>query len=185
MVLRPDEISSVIQKQIEAFSSQLEIEEAGSVIQVGDGIARVYGLQNAMNGELLEFPNGVYGIALNLDQDSIGAVLMGSDKLIKERDPVKLTGQVAEVPVGDALLGRVVNALGQPIDQGGPLNTEKRRKIERIAPGVITRQEVNVPLQTGIKAIDAMVPIGRGQRQLIIGDRQTGKTTICIDTILN
>jgi len=185
MVLRPDEISSVIKKQIEAFSSQLEIEEAGSVIQVGDGIARVYGLQNAMNGELLEFPNGVYGIALNLDQDSIGAVIMGSDKLIKERDPVKLTGQVAEVPVGDELLGRVVNALGQPVDQGGPINTTKRRKIERIAPGVITRQEVNVPLQTGIKAIDAMVPIGRGQRQLIIGDRQTGKTTICIDTILN
>ncbi|MCL2368737.1 MAG: F0F1 ATP synthase subunit alpha [Oscillospiraceae bacterium] len=185
MILRPDEISSVIKKQIEAYSSKLEIDEAGSVIQVGDGIARVFGLRNAMNGELLEFPGGVYGIALNLDEDSIGAVIMGSDAAIKERDPVRLTGRVAEVPVGDALLGRVVNALGQPIDQRGPILSNKTRKIERIAPGVITRQEVNVPLQTGIKAIDAMVPIGRGQRQLIIGDRQTGKTTLCLDTILN
>jgi len=185
MILRPDEISSVIKRQIEAYSSKLDIAESGSVIQVGDGIARVYGLDKAMNGELLEFPNGVYGIALNLDQDSIGAVIMGSDAKIKEQDPVRLTGQVAEVPVGDALLGRVVNALGQPIDQKGPIAATKTRRIERIAPGVITRREVNVPLQTGIKAIDAMVPIGRGQRQLIIGDRQTGKTTIGVDTILN
>jgi len=185
MVLKPDEISAVIKQQIEAYASKLDIAESGSVIQVGDGIARVFGLQNAMNGELLEFPGGIFGIALNLDQDSIGAVIMGSDAKIKERDPVRLTGQVAEVPVGDALLGRVVNALGQPIDQKGPIPSDVTRRIERIAPGVITRREVNVPLQTGIKAIDAMVPIGRGQRQLIIGDRQTGKTTIGIDTILN
>ena len=185
MILKPDEISSVIKKQIAAYSSKLEIDEAGSVIQVGDGIARVFGLRNAMNGELLEFPNNVFGIALNLDEDSIGAVIMGSDAAIKEKDPVKLTGRVAEVPVGDALLGRVVNALGQPIDNKGPIESTKTRKIERIAPGVITRQEVNVPLQTGLKAIDAMVPIGRGQRPLIIGDRQTGKTTLCLDTILN
>jgi len=185
MILKPDEISSVIKKQIAAYSSKLEIDEAGSVIQVGDGIARVFGLKNAMNGELLEFPNNVFGIALNLDEDSIGAVIMGSDAAIKEKDPVKLTGRVAEVPVGDALLGRVVNALGQPIDNKGPIHSTNTRKIERIAPGVITRQEVNVPLQTGLKAIDAMVPIGRGQRQLIIGDRQTGKTTLCLDTILN
>ena len=185
MVLKPDEISSVIRQQIEAYSSKLDVAESGSVIQVGDGIARVFGLQNAMNGELLEFPNDVFGIALNLDQDSIGAVIMGSDASIKEKDPVRLTGQVAEVPVGDALLGRVVNALGQPLDQKGPIASSVTRRIERIAPGVITRREVNVPLQTGIKAIDAMVPIGRGQRQLIIGDRQTGKTTIGIDTIIN
>ena len=185
MILRPDEISSVIKKQIEAFSTKLDVAEAGSVIQVGDGIARVYGLKNAMSGELLEFPGGVQGIALNLDEDSIGAVIMGSDANIKEKDPVKLTGRVAEVPVGDAMLGRVVNALGQPIDQKGPVNATSMRNIERIAPGVITRYEVNVPLQTGIKAIDAMIPIGRGQRELIIGDRQTGKTAIAIDTILN
>ena len=185
MILRPDEISSVIKKQIEAFSTKLDVAEAGSVIEVGDGIARVYGLNNAMSGELLEFPDGVQGIALNLDEDSIGAVIMGSDANIKEKDPVKLSGKVAEVPVGDALLGRVVNALGQPIDQKGPVYATASRPIERIAPGVITRYEVNVPLQTGIKAIDAMVPIGRGQRELIIGDRQTGKTAIAVDTILN
>jgi len=185
LILRPDEISSVIKKQIEAFSTKLDVAEAGSVIQVGDGIARVYGLNNAMSGELLEFPDGVQGIALNLDEDSIGAVIMGSDANIKEKDPVKLSGKVAEVPVGDALLGRVVNALGQPIDQKGPVYATASRPIERIAPGVITRYEVNVPLQTGIKAIDAMVPIGRGQRELIIGDRQTGKTAIAVDTILN
>ena len=185
MSLRPDEISSVIRKQIEAFSSKLEVEETGTVVQVGDGIARVYGLTNAMNGELLEFPGGIYGIALNLDEDSIGTVIMGSYAQIKEKDTVKLTGRVAEVPVGDALLGRVVNALGQPVDGRGPIVASKSRRVERVAPGVITRREVNVPLRTGIKAIDAMVPIGRGQRQLIIGDRQTGKTTICIDTILN
>ncbi|MCL2580585.1 MAG: F0F1 ATP synthase subunit alpha [Oscillospiraceae bacterium] len=185
MTLRPDEISSVIKKQIEAFSTKLEVAETGTVIQVGDGIARIYGLKNAMSGELLEFPGGVLGIALNLDEDSIGAVIMGSDAQIREKDPVKLTGRVAEVPVGDAMLGRVVNALGQPIDQKGPIASNKTRRIERVAPGVITRKEVNRPLQTGIKAIDSMVPIGRGQRQLIIGDRQTGKTAIGIDTIIN
>ncbi|MCL2031447.1 MAG: F0F1 ATP synthase subunit alpha, partial [Oscillospiraceae bacterium] len=185
MNLRPEEISSVIKQQIEAYSAKLNVSEAGSVIQVGDGIARVYGLDNVMSGELLEFQGGIQGIALNLDEDSIGAILMGQDANIKEGDPVTRTGRVAEVPVGEALLGRVVNALGQPVDNKGPVVTRKTRKIERRAPGVITRREVNVPLQTGIKAIDAMVPIGRGQRELIIGDRQTGKTAICIDTIIN
>ena len=155
------------------------------VIQVGDGIARVYGLDNAMSGELLEFENGVYGMAQNLEEDNVGVVILGSDEGIKEGSSVKLTGRVAEVPVGDALIGRVVNALGQPIDEKGPINTTKARPIERVAPGVITRKSVDVPLQTGIKAIDAMVPIGRGQRELVIGDRQTGKTAICIDTIIN
>ena len=159
--------------------------EVGTVIQVGDGIARVYGLDNAMSGELLEFENGVYGMAQNLEEDNVGVVILGSDEGIKEGSSVKLTGRVAEVPVGDALIGRVVNALGQPIDEKGPINTTKARPIERVAPGVITRKSVDVPLQTGIKAIDAMVPIGRGQRELVIGDRQTGKTAICIDTIIN
>ncbi|MCL2767707.1 MAG: F0F1 ATP synthase subunit alpha [Synergistaceae bacterium] len=185
MILKPDEISSIIKKQIQAYSSQLDITEAGTVIQVGDGIARVHGLEKAMSGELLEFQGGVYGIALNLDENSIGVVLMGPDARIREGDPVKMTGRVAEVPVGDAMLGRVVNALGQPIDQKGSIETTATRKIERIAPGVIERREVNIPLQTGVKAIDAMVPIGRGQRELIIGDRQTGKTAICVDTIIN
>ncbi len=185
MNLRPEEISAVIKEQIKGFSKKLEVSEVGTVIQVGDGIAHVYGLDNAMSGELLEFPNGVYGMALNLEEDNIGVVLLGADDKIKEGDSVKLTGRVAEVPVGDALLGRVVNALGQPIDQKGPIHTTGFRPIERVAPGVITRKEVNVPLQTGIKAIDAMVPIGRGQRELIIGDRQTGKTAICVDTIIN
>ena len=185
MSLNPDEISRVIKNQIKNYASKTNIDEAGSVIQVGDGIARVYGLRGAMSGELLEFTNGIQGIALNLDSDSIGAVLMGPDSDIKEGDPVRATGLVAEVPVGDALLGRVVNALGQPIDRKGPIITTKARQIERLAPGVITREEVNVPLQTGIKAIDSLVPIGRGQRELIIGDRQTGKTAICVDTIIN
>jgi len=185
MTLRPEEISTVIKKQIEAFSSSLDMSEAGSVIHVGDGIARVHGLEKAMSGELLEFEGGLYGIALNLDEDSIGAVLLGADVDVKEGDPVKRTGRIAEVPVGDALLGRVVNALGQPIDEKGPIKSTATRKIERVAPGVITRREVNQPLQTGIIAIDALVPIGRGQRELIIGDRQTGKTALCIDTIIN
>jgi F-type H+-transporting ATPase subunit alpha len=185
MTLRPEEISSVIKKQIAAYSSALDMSEAGSVIHVGDGIARVHGLNNAMSGELLEFTGGLYGIALNLDEDSIGAVLLGADVEVKEGDPVKRTGRIAEVPVGDELLGRVVNALGQPIDNRGPINTTSSRKVERVAPGVITRGEVNMPLQTGILAIDALVPIGRGQRELIIGDRQTGKTALCIDTIIN
>ena len=185
MTLRPEEISSVIKKQIESYSSTLDMSEAGTVIHVGDGIAQVHGLTKAMSGELLEFTGGLYGIALNLDEDSIGAVLLGSDVAVKEGDPVKRTGRIAEVPVGDAMLGRVVNALGQPVDEKGPINSTATRKVERVAPGVITRREVNIPLQTGILAIDALVPIGRGQRELIIGDRQTGKTALCIDTIIN
>jgi F-type H+-transporting ATPase subunit alpha len=185
VTLKPDEISSVIKQQIQAYTSKLDVAEAGSVIQVGDGIARVYGLDNAMSGELLEFTGGVFGIALNIDEDSIGAVLLGPDSKIREGDLVKRTKRIVEVPVGDAMLGRVVNPLGQPIDAKGPINASAARQIERRAPGVIERGEVNKPLQTGIKAIDAMVPIGRGQRELIIGDRQTGKTAICVDTILN
>jgi len=185
MILRPDEVSSIIKEQIRAYSSKMDVAEAGSVIHVGDGIARVFGLNNAMSGELLEFPGDVYGIALNLDEDSIGAVLLGADSHISEGDPVKRTGRIAEIPVGDALLGRVVNPAGVPVDNKGPILTTKSRVVERIAPGVIERREVNVPLQTGIKGIDSMVPIGRGQRELIIGDRQTGKTAIAMDTIIN
>lgn len=185
MNLKPEEISSVIKEQIKGYTSKLNVSEVGTVIQVGDGIARVYGLDNAMSGELLEFENGVYGMAQNLEEDNVGVVLLGSDEDIKEGDSVKLTGRVTAVPVGDAMIGRVVNALGQPIDEKGPINTDKFRPIERVAPGVITRKSVDTPLQTGIKAIDAMVPIGRGQRELIIGDRQTGKTAICVDTIIN
>ncbi len=185
MIVKPEEISKVIKQQIQAYSSKLDISEAGTVIQVGDGIARVHGLMGAMSGELLEFPGGLFGIALNLDEDSIGVVLMGADTAIKEGDPVKLTGKMAQVPVGDAMLGRVVNALGQPVDEKGTIAATAFRQIESPAPSVIMRREVNVPLQTGIKAIDSMVPIGRGQRELIIGDRQTGKTAICIDTIIN
>jgi len=185
MILRPDEVSSIIKQQIKSYSSKMDVAEAGSVIHVGDGIARVYGLNNAMSGELLEFPGELFGIALNLDEDSIGAVLLGADTHVKEGDAVKRTGRIAEVPVGDALLGRVVDPTGKPVDNKGPINSTKKRVVERIAPGVIERVEVNVPLQTGIKAIDAMIPIGRGQRELIIGDRQTGKTAIAIDTIIN
>ncbi|NLM69238.1 MAG: F0F1 ATP synthase subunit alpha [Firmicutes bacterium] len=185
MVVRADEISRVIKQQIKSYSSQVDFSEAGTVIQVGDGIARVYGLYSAMSGELLEFSNGTYGMALNLDEDTIGAVIMGSDAGIKEGDPVKLTGRMAEVPVGDGMLGRVVNALGEPVDGKGAIASDGYRRIESPAPSVIMRQEVNQPLQTGIKAIDALVPIGKGQRELIIGDRQTGKTAIAIDTILN
>ena len=185
MNLRPEEISSVIKEQIKRYKTDLEVADVGTVIQVADGIARIHGLENAMAGELLEFPGDVYGMVLNLEQDNVGAVLMGSDAAIGEGDIVKATGRVTEVPVGDALLGRVVNAIGQPIDGKGPINTEKYRKVERVAPGVIERQSVDTPLQTGIKAIDAMIPIGRGQRELIIGDRQTGKTAIALDTIIN
>ncbi|MDR1643528.1 MAG: F0F1 ATP synthase subunit alpha [Clostridiales bacterium] len=185
MNLRPEEISSVLKEEIKNRKSQLDITEAGTVLQVGDGIARIHGLRRAMSGELLEFESGVSGIAMNLEEDNIGAVLLGPDSGVKEGDSVKLTGAVAQVPVGDAMIGRVVNALGEPIDEKGPISSHARRPIERVAPGVISRKEVNVPLQTGIKAIDAMVPIGRGQRELIIGDRQTGKTAICIDTIIN
>ena len=185
MNLRPEEISSVIKDQIKRYASELEVSEVGTVIQVADGIARVHGLEKAMQGELLEFPGEVYGMVMNLEEDNVGVVLLGSQKNISEGDTVKTTGRVVEVPVGDALLGRVVNALGQPIDDKGPIQTDKYRQIERVASGVITRKSVDTPLQTGIKAIDSMVPIGRGQRELIIGDRQTGKTAIAIDTIVN
>ncbi|MGN0512838.1 MAG: F0F1 ATP synthase subunit alpha [Lachnospiraceae bacterium] len=185
MNLRPEEISSVIKEQIKKYSSELEVSDVGTVIQVADGIARIHGLENAMQGELLAFPGDVYGMILNLEEDNVGAVLLGDSKSINEGDTVKTTGRVVEVPVGDAMIGRVVNALGQPIDGKGPIHTDKFRQIERVASGVITRKSVDTPLQTGIKAIDAMVPIGRGQRELIIGDRQTGKTAIAIDTIIN
>ncbi|MBQ3164064.1 MAG: F0F1 ATP synthase subunit alpha [Lachnospiraceae bacterium] len=185
MNLRPEEISSVIKDQIKRYASDLEVSDVGTVIQVADGIARVHGLEKAMQGELLEFPGEVYGMVMNLEEDNVGAVLLGSARNINEGDTVKTTGRVVEVPVGDAMLGRVVNALGQPIDGKGPIQTDKYRQIERVASGVITRKSVDTPLQTGIKAIDAMVPIGRGQRELIIGDRQTGKTAIAIDTIIN
>lgn len=185
MNLRPEEISSVIKDQIKRYASALEVSEVGTVIQVADGIARVHGLENAMQGELLEFPGEVYGMILNLEEDNVGAVLFGNQHNINEGDTVKTTGRVVEVPAGDCMLGRVVNALGQPIDGKGPIQTDKYRKIERVASGVITRKSVDTPLQTGIKAIDSMVPIGRGQRELIIGDRQTGKTAIAIDTIIN
>ena len=185
MNLRPEEISSVIKEQIKRYASELEVSNVGTVIQVADGIARVHGLDNAMQGELLEFPGEVYGMVMNLEEDNVGAVLLSGDKNINEGDTVKTTGRVVEVPVGDAMLGRVVNALGQPIDGKGPIQTDKFRQIERVASGVITRKSVDTPLQTGIKAIDSMIPIGRGQRELIIGDRQTGKTAIAIDTIIN
>ena len=185
MNLRPEEISSVIKSQINNYKTRLEVSEVGTVITVGDGIARVHGLEKAMAGELLEFTGGVYGMVLNLEEDNIGVVLLGSDQYIKEGSDVKSTGRVVEVPVADALCGRVVNPLGQPIDGKGPINTTNFRPVERIAPGVIERKSVDTPLQTGEKAIDAMVPIGRGQRELIIGDRQTGKTAIAIDTIIN
>ncbi|MCM1186194.1 MAG: F0F1 ATP synthase subunit alpha [Lachnoclostridium sp.] len=185
MNLKPEEISSVIKEQIQRYASKLDVSDVGTVIQVADGIARVHGLENAMQGELLEFPGEVYGMVLNLEEDNVGVVLLGSARNINEGDTVKTTGRVVEVPVGDALLGRVVNALGQPIDGKGPVQTDKFRKIERVASGVITRKSVDTPLQTGIKAIDSMIPIGRGQRELIIGDRQTGKTAIAIDTIIN
>jgi len=185
MNLKPEEISSVIKEQIKRYASQLEVADVGTVIQVADGIARIHGLENAMQGELLEFPGEVYGMVLNLEEDNVGAVLLGSQKNINEGDTVKTTGRVVEVPVGDAMLGRVVNALGQPIDGKGPIASDKFRQIERVASGVISRKSVDTPLQTGIKAIDSMVPIGRGQRELIIGDRQTGKTAIAVDTIIN
>ena len=185
MNLRPEEISSVIKEQIKNYSKELETSEVGTVIQVADGIARVHGLEKAMQGELLEFPGDVYGMVMNLEEDNVGAVLLGANKNINEGDTVKTTGRVVEVPVGDGMLGRVVNALGQPIDGKGPIKADKTRPIERVASGVISRKSVDTPLQTGIKAIDAMVPIGRGQRELIIGDRQTGKTAIAIDTIIN
>ena len=185
MNLQPEEISSVIKEQMKRYTAKLEVADVGTVIQVADGIARIHGLSNAMQGELLEFPGEVYGMVLNLEEDNVGAVLLGNQRNINEGDTVKTTGRVVEVPVGDALLGRVVNALGQPIDGKGPIDTDKFRQIERVASGVISRKSVDTPVQTGIKAIDSMIPIGRGQRELIIGDKQTGKTAIAIDTIIN
>jgi F-type H+-transporting ATPase subunit alpha len=183
--IRPEEVSSILKKEIENYNKIFDVATVGTVIQVSDGIARVYGLQNAMAGELLEFPGGVSGMALNLEEDNIGCVILGPYTHIKEGDEVKRTGKIVEVPVGEALLGRVVNSLGQPIDGKGPINTDKFRPVEGHAPGVIDRRSVHEPMQTGIKAIDAMVPIGRGQRELIIGDRQTGKTAVAIDAIIN
>ena len=185
MNLRPEEISSIIKQQIEQYAGTLEVSDVGTVIQVADGIARVHGLESAMQGELLEFPGDVYGMVLNLEEDNVGVVLLGQIDDVNEGDIVKTTGRVVEVPVGDAMLGRVVNALGQPIDGKGPIQTDRHRQIERVASGVISRKSVDTPLQTGIKAIDSMGPIGRGQRELIIGDRQTGKTAIAVDTIIN
>ena len=185
MQIKAEEISSIIQEKIKDFDQRVDVTETGYVIQVGDGIAKVYGLEGAMAGELLEFSGNIFGVTLNLEEDSVGAVLMGSDTGIKEGDPVKRTGRIAEVPVGDALVGRVVDAIGQPIDGKGPINSTETRLVEVRAPGVVERQSVGEPLQTGLKAIDAMIPIGRGQRELIIGDRQTGKTAIAVDTIIN
>ena len=185
MNIRPEEISSILKNQIENYDKNIEASDIGTVIEVGDGIARVYGLKDAMVNELLEFPGGVQGMAQNLEEDNIGCVILGPYKHIKEGDPVKRTGRIVEVPVGEALIGRVVNATGQPIDGKGPIVTDKFRPVESIAPGVITRKGVHQPLQTGIKCIDALVPIGKGQRELIIGDRQTGKTAVAIDTIIN
>jgi len=185
MQIRPEEISDIIRQQIKDYNRVVEMEEVGTVLSVGDGIARVYGLSKAMSGELLEFPHEIYGLALNLEEDNVGVAIMGHDTEIREGDPVKRTGRIADVPVGDALVGRVVNALGQPIDGLGPIKTETRRQIEIKAPGIVVRQSVHEPLQTGLKAIDSMIPIGRGQRELIIGDRQTGKTAVALDTIIN
>ncbi|GGF95908.1 F0F1 ATP synthase subunit alpha [Paenibacillus aceti] len=185
MSIRPEEISTLIKSQIEQYKSEIEVAEVGTVIQVGDGIARVYGLENVMSNELLEFENGVFGLALNLEESNVGVVILGPYSEIREGDQVKRTGQIMQVPVGDALLGRVVNPLGQPVDGKGPIETTEFRPVENNAPGVIDRKSVHEPMQTGIKAIDSMVPIGRGQRELIIGDRQTGKTALAIDAIIN
>ncbi len=185
MEIKADEISKIIRQEIEGFSSGIDLSEVGTVLSVGDGIARLYGLERAMSGELLELPHGVYGIALNLEEDSVGAVLLGETHKIKEGDEARRTGKLMQVPVGDAMVGRVVNALGQPLDGKGPITTKDSMPIERLAPGVVDRRPVKEPLQTGIKAIDAMIPIGRGQRELIIGDRQTGKTAVALDTIIN
>jgi F-type H+-transporting ATPase subunit alpha len=185
MAIRSDEITSIIKSAIDSFDSGVETRNVGTVVEVGDGIAQIYGLDGALASEMLEFPNGVMGLALNLEEETVGAVILGDASAIKEGDTVKTTGRVVEVPVGQALLGRVVDALGRPLDDKGPIAATKNRPVERIAPGVIVRQSVDTPVQTGIKAIDALIPIGRGQRELIIGDRQTGKTAIAIDTIIN
>jgi len=183
--IRADEISRILKEQIEKFNTQLEVKETGTVLSVGDGVARIYGLQTAMSGELVEFPGDIFGMVLNLEQDSVGVVIFGEDKNIKEGDTVKRTQKIVEVPVGEGLLGRVVDVLGNPVDGKGPIEAAERRVIDVKAPGIVARQPVHEPLQTGIKAIDSMIPIGRGQRELIIGDRQTGKTAIAIDTIIN
>src|ERR671926_1062776 len=183
--IKASEINEIIRKQIENFETGVTVTEVGTVIKIGDGIAELHGLEKVMAGELLEFPHNVRGLALNLEEDKVGAVLFGEFQAIPEGDLVKRTGRIMEVPVGEALVGRVVDVLGNPIDEGGPIVTEHYYPVERIAPGVVDRQPVKEPLQTGLKAIDAMVPIGRGQRELIIGDRQTGKTAVAIDTILN
>src|ERR671912_889152 len=185
MNIRADEISKIIRDSIGSYAVEVNVAEVGTVISIGDGIARLHGIERAMAGEMIEFPHGVFGIALNLEEDSVGAVLLGDYKKIKEGDVVKRTGRIISVPVGDEMLGRVVNALGQPIDGKGPIQTREFLPIERLAPGVVDRQPVKEPLQTGLKAIDGMVPIGRGQRELIIGDRQTGKTAVAVDTIIN
>ncbi len=185
MALKPDEVASILKKEIEGFEEKLQMESVGTVLQVGDGVARIYGLDDCMAGELLEFSEGLYGVALNLEEDNVGAILLGSDEGVKEGDIVKTTGKIVQVPVGEALLGRVVNALGQPIDGKGPIASDKFMPIEGRSPSVVERTPVKQPLQTGIKAVDAMIPIGRGQRELIIGDRQTGKTAIMTDTIIN
>jgi F-type H+-transporting ATPase subunit alpha len=185
MMIKPEEISQVLKSEIEAFEKTVKVEEVGTVLSVGDGIARVYGCEKVMFGELLEFPGNTFGLAMNLEEHSVGVVLLGDDRAIKEGDEVRRTARIMEVPVGNAIIGRVVNALGQPIDGKGPIETNEFRPVERLAPGVIDRAPVKEPLQTGIKAIDGMIPIGRGQRELIIGDRQTGKTAIALDTIIN
>ncbi len=185
MAIKPEEITSVIKKGIEGFDTSTELREEGFVLQVGDGIARLYGLERVMAGELLEFPNNVMGLALNLERENVGCVLLGADELVQEGDPVKRTGRLMSIPVGDAMIGRVVNPLGEPLDGKGPIKTSKSRPLEVVAPGVIDRAPVTEPLQTGLKAVDSMIPIGRGQRELIIGDRQTGKTAVAIDAIIN
>ena len=185
MELKPSEISALIKKQIEGYDDKIVSADVGTIVKVGDGIAIIQGLANAMSSELLLFPNDVYGMVLNLEEDAVGAVLMGDDTNIKEGDEVRRTGRIVEVPVGDEMLGRVVNALGQPIDGGPAIDARKTRPVERVAPGVMTRKSVCQPLMTGLKVIDSMIPIGKGQRELIIGDRQTGKTAIAVDTILN
>src|SRR5699024_9451630 len=185
MSIRAEEISSLIKQQIENYQSDIEVIDVGTVIQVGDGIARVHGLDNCMSGEILEFSNGVVGLAQNLEENNVGVIILGPFEEIREGDEVRRTGRIMQVPVGEELIGRVVNPLGQPVDGLGPINTTKTRPIEAAAPGVMARKSVDEPLQTGIKAIDALVPIGRGQRELIIGDRQTGKTAVALDTIIN
>ena len=184
-MIKAEEISDIIKRQLQGYEAEIDLKEAGRVIEVGDGVARIYGLEKALAGELLEFPGGVFGLVLNLEADNVGAVLLGDDTKIKEGDPVARTKRIAQVPVGEALVGRVVNALGQPVDGKGPIESKEFRAIERYAPGVVDRRSVKEPLQTGIKSIDAMIPIGRGQRELIIGDRGTGKTAIAVDTIIN